>query len=56
MGIFVIQWGIGLVIDGLQGLGWSSAASFQGAFGLYGCCALAAFLHYRRPSADNRLS
>jgi predicted MFS family arabinose efflux permease len=56
LGIFVIQWGIGLVIDGLQGLGWSSAASFQGAFGLYGCCALAAFLHYRRPSADNRLS
>jgi hypothetical protein len=44
------------MIDGLQGLGWSSVASFQGAFGLYGCCALAALLHFRRSSADNQLS
>lgn len=34
-GVFMAQWGIGLAIDGLQGLGWSVVASFRGAMGLY---------------------
>lgn len=34
-GVFCAQWGIGLVIDGLQALGWEEDASFRGAMGLY---------------------
>jgi MFS family permease len=41
-GVFCLQWGIGLVIDALGGLGWSRPASFQGAIGLFAmCCVLA---------------
>jgi predicted MFS family arabinose efflux permease len=40
-GIFVLQWGIGLAIDGFRAIGWGVRASFQGAFGLlaFGCLA-----------------
>lgn len=34
-GVFVMQWGIGLAVDGLQRLGWPQAAALQGAFGLF---------------------
>jgi len=41
-GVFCLQWGIGLVIDGLGALGWARAAAFQGAIGLFAlCCTLA---------------
>ena len=34
-GVFVVQWGIGLMIDGLLSLGWSQVAAFQGAMSVY---------------------
>jgi MFS family permease len=41
-GVFCLQWGIGLTVDVLGALGWSRAASFQGAMGLLAlCCTLA---------------
>ncbi len=41
-GVFCLQWGIGLMIDALGGLGWTRVASFQGALGLFAlCCTLA---------------
>ena len=41
-GVFCLQWGIGLAIDGLSALGWTRTASFRGAIGLYAlCCVLA---------------
>jgi MFS family permease len=41
-GVFCLQWGIGLAIDALGSFGWSRAASFQSAMGLFAlCCALA---------------
>lgn len=41
-GVFCLQWGIGLVIDGLGALGWTRVAAFQGAIGLFAlCCTLA---------------
>lgn len=38
-GVFCLQWGIGLAIDALAGLGWGKVASFQGAIGAFalGC-------------------
>lgn len=41
-GVFCLQWGIGLVIEGLGALGWTRLASFQGAMGMFAlCCTLA---------------
>lgn len=33
-GVVSIQWGIGLVIDQFQSLGWAIQASFRGAFAI----------------------
>ncbi len=35
VGIFVMQWGVGLLIDAGRALGWSEVASFQAAFAVY---------------------
>ena len=41
LGVFCVQWGLGLVIDALQVLGWARVHAFQGAFGLLAlACAL----------------
>lgn len=57
-GIFVVQWGIGLLVDGFGALGWSTVASFRGAMVVFGVCCLWAysvFLRgYRRHAATPR--
>lgn len=45
-GVFSVQWGLGLAIDGLRALGWSEVAAYQGAMGCYGLCCLWAYLHF----------
>jgi len=42
-GVFVVQWGIGLLIDGLRALGWAEAAAFQGAMAVYLALCVAAY-------------
>jgi predicted MFS family arabinose efflux permease len=39
LGVFCVQWGIGLAIDALQTFGWPRVIAFQAAFGLlaFGC-------------------
>lgn len=32
LGVFATQWGIGLMIDGLQSIGWTRLAAYQAAF------------------------
>lgn len=43
LGVFCVQWGIGLTIDALSGLGWPRAIAYQTAFGLF---AIASILSY----------
>ncbi len=43
LGVFCVQWGIGLAIDALLALGWPQVAAFKAAFGLL---ALACTLSY----------
>jgi MFS family permease len=45
-GVFAVQWGIGLVIDGLRAVGWSEPQAYQGALGSYGICCFAAYLYF----------
>jgi hypothetical protein len=47
-GIFAVQWGIGLLIDGLRAAGCAEVVAFQGALGIFGLCCIAAYLHFLR--------
>jgi MFS family permease len=49
VGVFLLQWGIGLAVDGFRAIGWSAESSFQGAFALLaGCCGFAYLWFLRR--------
>jgi MFS family permease len=45
-GVFVVQWGIGLMIDGFKALGWVEVAAFQGAFGIFLLCSMASYGYF----------
>jgi MFS family permease len=45
-GVFVVQWGIGLLIDGFKALGWAEVAAFQGAFGIFLLCNAASYAYF----------
>jgi hypothetical protein len=46
LGVFAVQWGVGLLVDGLRGLGLAEVAAFQGAMAVYGLCCIAAYLYF----------
>lgn len=48
LGIFAVQWGIGLGADALQALGWAPAEALRGAFAAFGVLSLACWLHFAR--------
>ncbi len=52
-GVFTVQWGVGLLVDLLRGLGWGDVQAFQGAMAALGlCCALSyAWFHWRLRAA-----
>jgi MFS family permease len=43
-GVFALQWGIGLLLDALRGLGFTTLGAFRASFGLFLAACLAAFL------------
>ncbi len=45
-GVFAVQWGVGLLIDGFQALGWAQVAAYQGAMGVYGLCCVASYAYF----------
>jgi predicted MFS family arabinose efflux permease len=53
-GVFVVQWGIGLLVDGFAALGWSQVAAFRGAFGVFLVCSAASYAWFLMGPADNR--
>ena len=52
-GVFVVQWGIGLLIDGFAAAGLARTASFQAAMGVFLCCAIASYSYFLVAKADN---
>ena len=52
-GVFVVQWGLGLLIDAFAGLGWGTVASFQGAMLVFLCCCIASYAYFLSVTADN---
>lgn len=47
-GVFVVQWGIGLLIDALALMGWSEPAQYRGAVAIFGLCCVFAYLSFLR--------
>ena len=45
-GVFTIQWGIGLLIDGFRALGWAEVAAFQAAVSVFLVCCIGSYLHF----------
>ena len=54
VGVFVIQWGIGLMIDGLIALGAARTQAFQLAFTALLLCCIASYVHLLRTARHNR--
>jgi MFS family permease len=52
-GIFVVQWGIGLLIDAFSAMGLAQIASFQLAMAVFLCCCIAAYGYFLSVNADN---
>ena len=45
-GIFAVQWGVGLLIDGFHVLGLSEPVAYRGAIAVYGMCCIGAYVHF----------
>lgn len=46
LGVFTLQWGIGLAIDGLRALGWNTLSAYRGGFALLAVCCLFAYVWF----------
>ncbi|CAN5246991.1 MFS transporter [soil metagenome] len=52
-GVFVAQWGLGLLVDAFAALGLAPVASFQAAMAVFLCCCIAAYGYFISVKADN---
>jgi len=55
-GIFVLQWGIGLLIDGLQALGWTPVRAFQGALAVFLTLCVISYMYFLAAKSHNQAS
>lgn len=53
-GVFVIQWGIGLMIDGFKALGFSEIGAFQAAFAVFLAACVVSYLHFLTAKSHNK--
>lgn len=55
-GIFVVQWGLGLLVDAFLALGWAEVAAFRGAMAVFLAVGLASYAAFHAVQAHNRPS
>jgi len=48
VGVFTVQWGIGLLVDAFEALGLAQIASFQAAFSVFLASCVAAYIYFLR--------
>jgi predicted MFS family arabinose efflux permease len=53
-GVFLVQWGIGLLIDGFAALGLDTLGSYRAAVGVFMACSVASYLYFMVAKPDNR--
>jgi predicted MFS family arabinose efflux permease len=46
LGVFVVQWGIGLLIDAFRALGWAEVTAFRAAFGVFLACSVLSYAYF----------
>jgi hypothetical protein len=54
-GVFAVQWGIGLAVDGLKGLGLTEIQAFQTAMGMFLVCCVASYAYFLTAKSHNAL-
>ena len=52
-GVFVVQWGIGLLIDGFRAFGLAEISAFRAAFSVFLVCAIGAYGYFLAAKRDN---
>lgn len=45
-GVFTVQWGVGLLVDGLRAAGLAEPQAYQGALGVYALCCVASYVYF----------
>ena len=53
LGVFVVQWGVGLLIDGFKLLGWDEVLAFRGAMAVFFLCCILSYVHFLRRKSDH---
>jgi MFS family permease len=53
LGVFVVQWGMGLMIDGFKTLGMAETQAFQAAMTIFFICCLASYAHFLKHKSDS---
>ena len=54
LGVFVVQWGIGLMVDAFKFQGWSEPKAFQSAMTVYLVCCVVSYLYFLKHKSDSR--
>jgi hypothetical protein len=54
VGVFLVQWGIGLLVDVLRRWGWSEVDSFRGAFGVFLATSVLSYAWFLWSRSHNR--
>lgn len=54
-GVFAVQWGIGLAVDGFKGLGLTEIQAFQTAMGVFLACCVASYAYFLAAKSHNAL-
>ena len=52
LGVFVVQWGMGLMIDGFKAAGWQEPQAFQWAMTVFLACCLASYGYFLKHKSD----
>ena len=55
LGVFGLQWGLGLAIDLLRARGWDTLSAYRGAIALLACCCTLSYLWFLRRGEHARL-
>jgi uncharacterized membrane protein YcjF (UPF0283 family) len=46
LGVFVVQWGVGLMIDGFKTMDWTETHAFQGAMVVFLMCCTVSYGYF----------
>jgi MFS family permease len=55
IGVFTVQWGVGIMVDAFRNAGFAEVAAFQGALAVLLACCVASYGWFLRVASDNPL-